>query len=117
MKTRPMHRRSVLTLLGASTAAWPLAGRAQQRPRLRRIGVLLPGTPDDPRAQLLLAAFAQGLQPAGWTVGGNVHFEMRFAAGSAEQTRKLASELVSLAPDVILAHGSSTVGPLLQATS
>jgi len=111
-----VRRREFITLLGSSAAAWPLAARAQQGERMRRIGVLLPTTANDPRFQAFLAAFHQGLALLGWTVGRNVRIDTRWAAGHAE-IRQHVQELVSLAPDVILAHGTSTVGPLLQATS
>ena len=108
-------RREFNTLLGGAAAAWPLAARAQQPERVRRIGVLLPAAANDPRLQTFLAAFHQALALLGWTVGRNVRIDTRWAAGHAE-IRQHVQELVSLAPDVILAHGSSTVGPLLQAT-
>ena len=112
MKTR----RDVMSLLaGGAALAWPLAARAQQGERMRRIGVLLPTTANDPRFQAFLAAFHQGLALLGWTVGRNVRIDTRWAAGHAE-IRQHVQELVSLAPDVILAHGTSTVGPLLQAS-
>ena len=82
---------------------------------MRRIGVLLPAAANDPQFQTFLAAFHQGLGLLGWTVGRNVRIDTRWAAGHAE-IRQHVQELVSLAPDVILAHGTSTVGPLLQAT-
>jgi putative ABC transport system substrate-binding protein len=110
-----MRRREFITLLGGAATAWPLAARAQQGERVRRIGVLLPAAANDPRLQTFLAAFHQGLALLGWTVGRNVRIDTRWAAGHAE-IRQYVQELVALAPDVILAHGSSTVGPLLQVT-
>jgi putative ABC transport system substrate-binding protein len=110
-----VKRRAFITLLGGAAAAWPLAARAQQGERVRRIGVLLPAAANDPRFQTFLAAFHQGLALLGWTVGRNVRIDPRWAAGHAE-IRQYVQELVALAPDVILAHGTSTVGPLLQAT-
>ena len=95
---------------------WPLAARAQQGERMRRIGVLMPAAADDPEVQARIAAFLQGLQQLGWTIGRNVRIDTRWAAGNAADIRKYAAELVALAPDVILATGASTVGPLLQAT-
>ena len=83
---------------------------------MRRIGVLMPATADDPECQARLAAFLQGLQQLGWTDGRNVRIDTRWAAGDADGIRRYAAELVALAPDVILAHGTATVGPLLQAT-
>ena len=96
--------------------AWPLAARAQQPERMRRIGVLVPYAENDPEAKARFAAFLQGLQQSGWTDGGNVRIDARWTAGSADDTRKHAAELAASAPDVILTHGSSTVGPLLQVT-
>ena len=111
-----MKRREFITLLGGAAAAWPLAARAQQAERMRRIGVLMTAAADDPEVQARVAAFLQGLAQLGWTVGRNVRIDIRWAAGNADDIRRHAAELVALAPDVILAHGASTVGPLLQAT-
>jgi putative ABC transport system substrate-binding protein len=109
-----MRRREFLTLLG-SGAAWPLSARAQQGERMRRIGVLMNVAADD-QGRARIAAFLQGLQQSGWTDGRNVRIDTRWAAGNIDDMRKYAAELVALAPDVILASGSSTVGPLQQAT-
>ena len=97
-------------------AAWPLAARAQQPERVRRIGVLLPAAADDPEFQVRIAAFHQGLALLGWTIGRNVRIDTRWATTNAAEIRRHAAELAALAPDVILAHGTATVGPLLQAT-
>ena len=110
-----MKRREFILLLGGATA-WPLAARAQQPERMRRIGILLPARAEDPAFQTWLGAFLQGLALLGWTIGRNVRVETRWSGGKADDTRRYAAELVALAPDVILAHGASTVGPLLQAT-
>jgi putative ABC transport system substrate-binding protein len=110
-----MRRREFITLLGGA-AAWPLASRAQQGERMRRIGVLIPYAADDPEGQARIAAFLQGLQQLGWTEGRNVRIDYRRSAGDADRARRYAAELVALAPDVILASGTSLVGPLLQAT-
>ncbi|HVD84395.1 MAG TPA: ABC transporter substrate-binding protein [Bradyrhizobium sp.] len=110
-----MTRRKFITLLGGS-AAWPLAARAQQGERVRRIGVLLPAAPDDAEFQSWVGAFLQGLAQSGWITGRNIRVETRWTKFDAEQTRKYAAELVALAPDVILATGTSTVGPLLRLT-
>ena len=110
-----MRRREFIGLLGGATA-WPLAARAQQPERVRRIGVLMGLAADDPDAQASIAAFLQGLQQLGWTDGRNVRIDIRWGAGDADNIRKYAAELVALAPDVILASGSPTVAPLLQAT-
>jgi len=109
-------RRKFLATLGGA-AAWPLAASAQQpRERMRRIGILLPAASDDAEFQARVGAFLQGLQQAGWIIGHNVRIETRWAGIKADDIRRHAAELAALAPDVILAHGSSTVGPLLQAT-
>src|SRR5262245_43617338 len=111
-----MKRREFITLFGGATAAWPFAARAQQRERVRRIGVLMPLAADDPEGQVRITAFAQGLQELGWSVGRNLRLDYRWAAGDADRLRSHAAELVALAPDIILASGTSTVGPLLRAT-
>ena len=111
-----MERREFITLLGGATATWPLAARAQQGERVRRVGVLANLAADDREGQARLAAFLQGLQQLGWTDGRNVRIDYRWGPGDAELFRRHAAELVALAPDVILATGSVTVGPLLQAT-
>jgi putative ABC transport system substrate-binding protein len=110
-----MRRRDFLTLVG-STTAWPLAARAQQPDRMRRIGVLVSLAADDQEAQARLAAFLQGLQQLGWTVGRNVRIDYRWGGGDAERIRGYAAELVALAPDIILASGGVTMAPLQQAT-
>ena len=110
-----LRRREFITVLG-SAAAWPLTARAQQADRRRRVGVLVNLPADDPQAQARNAAFLQGLQELGWTVGRNLRIDHRWGAGNADNVRKFAAELVALAPDVILAPGTSTLEPLLQAT-
>jgi len=107
-------RRQFITLLGGAAAAWPLAGRAQQPERVRRIGVLMNLASDDAEGQARLAAFHQGLQQLGWTVGRNVQIDYRWGAGNADYIRKFAAELVALAPDVILTTGAVALGPLQQ---
>jgi putative tryptophan/tyrosine transport system substrate-binding protein len=111
-----LRRRQFITLLGGAAAAWPLAARAQQSERMRRIGVLMAMTADDPESTPRLTAFAQGLQQSGWTIGQNVRVDYRWGGGNADNMRKYAMELVALAPDVILAHSSTAVVPLLQAS-
>ena len=109
-----MKRREFITLLGGA-AVLPLAARAQQRERVWRVGVLMPFTADDQEGQARLLAFAQGLQQSGWTIGQNVRIDTRWASRASE-IRRHAVELVATMPDVILATGASTMGPLLQAT-
>jgi putative ABC transport system substrate-binding protein len=110
-----MRRREFITLLGGA-AAWPFAARAQQRERMRRIGVLTTLAADDAEAMARLAAFLQALQQLGWTDNRNVHIDYRWGAGEPERIRRNAAEMAALAPDVILANGTAGVGPLLQAT-
>ena len=111
-----MRRREFITLIGGAAAAWPMAARAQQSERLRRVGVLMNRAADDPQAQANVAALVQGLQQLGWTDGRNVHIDTRWTSGNADDTRKYAAELDALAPDVIQASGASTVGALLKVT-
>jgi putative tryptophan/tyrosine transport system substrate-binding protein len=116
MQFDQLKRREFITLLGGAAAAWPLAARAQQREKMRRVGVLMGMTADDPESQVRLAAFAQGLQQLGWSVGQNLQIDYRWGGGNAELMRKNATELIALAPDIILAHSSTALTPLLQAT-
>jgi putative tryptophan/tyrosine transport system substrate-binding protein len=111
-----MKRRSFITLLGGAAAAWPLAARAQHGERMRRIGVLLPFSADDAESQVRMGAFLQTLALSGWTIGRNLRIDIRWAGINADDIRKHAAELAALTPDVILAHGASTVRPLQQAT-
>jgi ABC-type uncharacterized transport system substrate-binding protein len=111
-----MKRRELITLLGGAAAAWPLAARAEQPERMRRIGVLLPAASDDRQYQAYLAAFLQGLQQLGWTDGRNVRIDTRWGALNADLMRKYAAELVALEPDVVMAPTSDAVLPLRQVT-
>jgi putative ABC transport system substrate-binding protein len=111
-----MRRRDFINLISGTVAAWPLAARGQQGERVRRIGVLMPLPPDDPVAQARFAVFQQRLDELGWKAGQNVQIDIRWAASGATDFRKYSTELLALAPDVVLATGSATVGPLLQAT-
>jgi putative ABC transport system substrate-binding protein len=110
-----IKRREFITLLGGA-AAWPLAARAQQTERVRRIGALVNWAADDAEGQARLAAFEQGLQQLGWTVGSNVRIDYRWAAANADRFRTYAAELVALAPDVILAATTPGVAAVQQAT-
>jgi putative ABC transport system substrate-binding protein len=111
-----MRRREFITILGGAVATWPLAAQAQQGERVRSIGVLLPAAAGDPVFQARLAAFQQKLALLGWSVGDNVRIDTRWATTNPPEIRSHATELVALAPDVILSTGDSTVPPLLQAT-
>jgi putative ABC transport system substrate-binding protein len=111
-----IRRRELVGALGGAAAVWPLSVHAQQPDRVRRVGVLLSLSADDPQGQARLKAFVQGLEQLGWTDGRNMRIDTRWSAGNADDTRKYAAELVALAPEVILASGGSVAGPLLQAT-
>ena len=111
-----MRRRDFVALLGGAAVAWPLTARAQQGERARRVGVLLPAASDDVEFQARVGAFLQGLQQSGWSIGRNLRIDTRWATANADDIRRHAAELVTLAPDVILAHGASTMRPLLQVT-
>jgi putative ABC transport system substrate-binding protein len=108
-----MRRRELITLLSGA-AVWPIAARAQQRERMRRIGVLMSFAADDPESQARLTAFAQGLQESGWSDGRNVRIDYRWSAGVSDRYRTFAAELVALRPDVILASGGASVAALQQ---
>jgi ABC-type uncharacterized transport system substrate-binding protein len=111
-----MRRRAFIKLFCGSAAAWPLAARAQQSERLRRIGVLMPWPANDAEGQSRLTAFTKALPQLGWIDGQNIRIDYRFGDGKAETMRKYAAELVVLAPDVILASSSGALAPLLEAT-
>jgi putative tryptophan/tyrosine transport system substrate-binding protein len=111
-----VKRREFITLLGGVAATWPLAARGQQGERVRRIGVLLPAAANDAEFQARMGAFQQGLQEAGWSIGRNVQLDIRWATPDAAKIRQQTTELVALAPDVILTMSSVTVAALLQAT-
>jgi putative ABC transport system substrate-binding protein len=100
-----MKRRKFMTLLGGAAIAWPLAARAQQRERMRRIGMLMTYAADDPAGQARLLAFAQELAQSGWIDGRNVHINVRWGGVDPERIRGYAAELIALAPDVIVATG------------
>jgi putative ABC transport system substrate-binding protein len=117
--TRGIRRREFIELLGGAAATpilGPLAARAQQAERIRRIGVLMSLAADDRQGQARVAAFVQGLRELGWTDGRNLRIDTRWGAGDADRSRRYAAELIALAPDVILASGGTVVGTILQAT-
>src|SRR3954447_23833794 len=109
-------RREFITLLGGAAVAWPVATRAQQGERVRRVGVLMNLAADDPESPARLAALLQGLEQLGWTDGRNVRIDTRWGGGNADEFRGHAAELVRLAPDVILAVSSPAVSALAQVT-
>src|SRR5262249_33719572 len=110
-----MRRREFITLLGGA-AAWPRTTRAQQAERMRRVGVISTLPADDPEGTARTTALLQTLQELGWTDGRNLRIDIRWGAGDSERIRKYAAELLALKPDVVLATGASTVGPLQRAT-
>src|SRR4051794_969407 len=111
-----MRRREFLGVLGGAVVAGPVVAQAQQGERMRRIGVLMSTRPNDPEGMARLAAFQEGLQVLGWADGRNARIDIRWSEGRTEDIRKYATELVALAPEVILASGGSVMGPLLQVT-
>jgi hypothetical protein len=110
-----IKRREFITALGGA-AAWPLAARAQQRDRMRRLGVLMSAVEGDQKGLESITAFAQGLAELGWTVGRNVRIEYRWGAGDLDRFRRYAAELIALSPDVVLATAGSIVGAFQQAS-
>ena len=110
-----MRRREFIALLSGATA-WPLAARAQQRERMRSVGVLTPFSPHDSEGQNRVTAFVQALQQVGWSVGQNIRLHYRWGDGTSATMQKNVAEMVALAPDVILADSSAALAPLLQAT-
>src|SRR5215831_363900 len=112
-----MKRRSFLTLLSGATAVWPIAARAQQPDRMRRIGVLMGLAESDSEAQTRIAAFRDGLQKLGWTEGRNTRIDIRWTTPDDTQSmQRFAKELVALRPDLILSHTTPTTTALLQQT-
>jgi putative ABC transport system substrate-binding protein len=111
-----MRRREFITLIGGAAVAWPLTVRAQQPDRMRRIGVLMAYAEDDPEGIVRVAKFRQELERLGWSEGRNVRIDYRFTAAKADQFQVLAKELVTLHPDVILAHATGNAAALQQET-
>src|SRR5664279_1290433 len=111
-----MKRREFITLLGGAAAAWPLVAEAQQPKQMRRIGVLMNLAADDPEGISRLGAFLQGLQELGWSIGGNIRIDTRWGAGDVDRYRSYATELVALAPDVVMAANGPIAGALQKAS-
>jgi putative ABC transport system substrate-binding protein len=111
-----MKRREFITLLGGAATAWPLAARAQQGERMRRIGVLMNVAENDPAGQRRIAAFLQRLQELDWEEGRNLRIDMRWGAGDSDRYRRYAAELVALTPAAIFAVTTPAVAPLLHAS-
>jgi putative ABC transport system substrate-binding protein len=111
-----MRRREFITLLGDASVAWPLAARAQQGERVRRIGVLMNLPAEDAEGQARVAVFVAGLRESGWTDGRNLRIDTRWGGGDADRIRRDAAELVALAPDVIFATSGTVLPALVQAT-
>jgi putative ABC transport system substrate-binding protein len=111
-----MRRRDFIKAIVGSATASPLAAQAQQSKPMRRVAALMPYAANDPQAQNRNAAFLQGLQQLGWSVGQNVQIEYRWSAGNEDDTRKYAAELVALSPDVIFVSGAAAVEPLRRLT-
>ena len=109
-----MRRREFITLIGGAAVAWPLAAYAQER--IRRIGILMNTTAEEPEAQTYVAAFQQGLQEFGWSVGRNLRIDLRWGGGDADRTRRYAAELAALSPDVMVAAGGPVISAIQQAT-
>jgi putative ABC transport system substrate-binding protein len=112
-----MQRREFITLIGGTAAMWPLAAGAQRAERMRRLGMLMSNSEDDPLAQARVTAFRQALAELGWAERRNLNIEWRWTGGDIARVREYATELVRLAPDVIVANGTPSVAALKQATT
>ena len=110
-----MKRREFITLVGGA-ATWPLAARAQQAGRMRRVGVLIQFSESDPEGQARIAAFGEELQKLGWSIGGNLQIDYRWAVSNEERARSAAAELLELTPDVISANSTLPLRAVQQAT-
>src|SRR5262249_59164747 len=111
-----MNRRAFITLLGGAAAVWPLAARAQQPERMRRIGVMIGLAENDAEARARVIAFREELRKQGWAEGRNVQIDFRWAVGDDERVRAFAKELVELQPDVLVAHSTPATAALLHQT-
>src|SRR5262245_46805606 len=116
MQFDQLKRREFITLVGCAAAVWPLAARAQQDERMRRIGLLM-GVADDREGQARVTGLKQGLQELGWTDGRNIQIETRFGEADAGRIRAHAAELTALGPDVIVANTTPVIRAVRQATS
>src|SRR6266436_909499 len=117
MRINRLRRREFITLVGGAATAWPLAARAQQPDRMRRIGVLMAHAESDPEFQAYLAAFREGLQKLGWTEGRNIRIDSRWGAlDDAESRQRSAKELVALQPDLILTQNTPPTATMLEQT-
>src|SRR3954454_17824166 len=116
MRLKRLQRREFTALLGGATFAWPFAVAAQQGTRIRRIGALMAVAENDPEAQPWITALHQGLEKLGWAAGRNIQIDYRWTAGSVERALTLATDLVALKPDVLLAGNTPTLTALHQAT-
>ena len=114
--TVTIGRRELLAAFGGAAVAWPLAARAQQPERMRRVGVLMPFSAGDPEVEARKPAFEETLRHLGWTVGANLLIEYRLPGSDAESLRRHVAELVALTPDVIVTAGALAPTPVLQAT-
>jgi len=111
-----MRRRDFVKVIAGCAAAWPLVVRAQEVERVRRVGILMNVTAEEPEAQSYIAAFQQGMQELGWSVGRNLRFDLRWGGGDADRTRRYAAELAALSPDVMVAAGGPVISAMQQAT-
>jgi len=111
-----LRRREFITLLGGAAAAWPLAVRAQQGERMRRIGALIGGAETDPESRARVAALREGLEQRGWSEGRNLRIDYRWASADSDRIRAFAAELVATAPEAIFAHTTPATTRLLEAT-
>ena len=111
-----MKRREFITLLGGAAVAWPFTARGRQGERIRRVGALVGFHANDPQGEARVAAFRQGLQALGWIDGRNLRIDLSWGAGDADSVRKRAAEMMALAPEVVLAAGSSAMAALQQQT-
>src|SRR5215475_13327674 len=114
--SRHTRRRAFITLLGGAAASWPLAARAQQSQRIRRVGVLMAVAESDADVRSGVAIFQQSLQELGWKDGRNIRIDYRWGNADADRIQALAKELVGLQPDVLVAHSTPSAKGLLQAT-